>query len=76
MLKTGTAIMLDNAISIAKNSVLARYKKTAAFYFLSPYSPQLNPVKKFWSLLKRYLSKILPIQKSFDNALRQAFKVV
>ena len=77
VIKKGTVIVMDNASFHRKKQLIyAAQKAGCCLIFLSPYSPQLNPIEKFWSWLKRYLRKILPFQKSFENALRQAFQVV
>ncbi len=43
--------------------------------FLPPYSPELNPIEKFWAWLKRQLQKILPNYDNFDDALFKCFQV-
>ena len=75
-LEKGTVIVMDNAsfhsksrlISVAQN---AGYK----LFFLPPYSPELNPIEKFWAWLKRFLQNILPFSPSFDDALFAAFQL-
>ena len=77
VIKRGTVIVMDNASFHRKKQLsCAAQKAGCCLIFLPPYSPELNPIEKFWSWLKRYLRKILPFQKSFENALRQAFQVV
>ena len=77
VIKKGTVIVMDNASFHCKKQLsCATQKAGCCLIFLPPYSPQLNPIEKFWSWLKRYLRKILPFQKFFENALRQAFQVV
>ena len=64
---------MDNASFHRKNSLVVLPKKAECFLiFLPPYSPQFNPIEKFWSWLKRYLRKILP----FNNAFHTAFQIV
>ena len=77
VIKTGTAIVMDNASFHRKKQLIYAAQKAGCFLiFLPPYSPQFNPIEKFWSWLKRYLRKILPFHQSFDNALYTAFQVV
>ena len=77
VIKKGTVIVMDNASFHRKKQLSCAAKKAGCcLIFLPPYSPQLNPIEKFWSWLKRYLRKILPFQKSFENALLQPFQVV
>ena len=77
VIKKGTVIVMDNASFHRKKQLsCAAPKAECSLIFLPPYSPQFNPIEKFWSWLKRYLRKILPFHKSFDNALHTAFQVV
>ena len=41
--------------------------------FLPPYSPDLNPIEKFWAWLKKRLRKILPDYDNFDDAIIDCF---
>ncbi|MDR2776449.1 MAG: transposase, partial [Puniceicoccales bacterium] len=41
--------------------------------YLPPYSPDLNPIEKFWAHLKKKLCDILPTSPSFFPALQCAF---
>ena len=77
VIKKGTVIVMDNASFHRKKQLICVAQKAGcSLIFLPPYSPQFNPIEKFWSWLKRYLRKILPFHKSFDNALNAAFQVV
>ena len=71
-----TVIVMDNASFHRKNR-LAPVAENAGhtLLFLPPYSPELNPIENFWSWLKNYLRKILPLFSSFDDALFQCFQV-
>lgn len=75
-LPKGTAIVMDNA-SFHRKKQLSSIAKECGFclIFLPPYSPELNPIEKFWSWLKRHLEKILPDFTSFDDALFECFQV-
>lgn len=75
----GTVIVMDNASFHRKNKlfeILNKHKNKYRLIFLPPYSPELNPIEKFWSLLKQKLRKILLKYDSFDDALFECFKVV
>jgi len=69
-------VVMDNA-SFHRKSVLRNLVKEAGKYliFLPAYSPELNPIEKFWSWLKRHLRKILPLHSNFDDAICSAFQV-
>lgn len=75
-LPTGSVIVMDNASFHRKKQLLSIAEEMAyRLIFLPPYSPELNPIEKFWSCLKRRLQKILPFFDSFDDALYECFQV-
>ena len=68
---------MDNAAFHRKKQLYAiANEKGYRLIFLPPYSPELNPIEKFWSWLKRHLQKILTFFDTFDDALFECFKVV
>lgn len=76
-LPDNTVIVMDNASFHRKNKLLEiakNYKKT--LIFLPPYSPELNPIEKFWAWLKQHLRKNLHLFDSLDDAIYSAFQVV
>ena len=67
-LDKGTVIVMDNASFHSKRRLFAAAQNTGCkLLFLPPYSPELNPIEKFWAWLKRFLRKILPLALSFDE---------
>lgn len=72
----GSVIILDNA-TFHKKSILPDLAKRYGcnVLFLPPYSPDLNPIENKWAWLKRKLREILQFYNSFDDALRNVFKV-
>ena len=75
-LEQGTVIVMDNAsFHSKKRLLLAAQNAGCSLLFLPPYSPELNPIEKFWAWLKRFLRKILPFTPSFDDALSTAFQL-
>lgn len=75
-LEQGTVIVMDNASFHSKKRLLfAAQNAGCSLLFLPPYSPELNPIEKFWAWLKRFLRKILPSAPSFDDALCTAFQL-
>lgn len=69
-LPIGSTIVMDNA-SFHRKSKLILLAESYGYnlIFLPPYSPELNPIEKFWSWLKTKLRKILPAYTDFDSAL-------
>ena len=75
-LEKGTVIVMDNASFRSKKRLISVAQKAGCkLLFLPPYSPQLNPIEKFWAWLKRFLRKILPFVSSFDDAIFDAFQL-
>ncbi len=66
-LPKGTVIVMDNASFHRKSRLYRLAQKYHCFLiFLSPYSPELNPIEHFWAWLKRCIPDILPLLDSFD----------
>ena len=75
-LDKGTVIVMDNASFHSKKRLFSVAQNAGCILiFLPPYSPELNPIEKFWAWLKRCLRKILPFYPSFDSALSAAFQL-
>ena len=75
-LEKGTVIVMDNASFHSKKRLIrAAQNAGCKLLFLPPYSPELNPIEKFWAWLKRFLQNILPFSPSFDDALFAAFQL-
>ena len=75
-LEKGTVIVMDNASFHSKKRLFSVAQNAGCkLIFLPPYSPELNPIEKFWAWLKGFLRKILPFSDSFDDALFTAFQL-
>ena len=75
-LEKDTVIVMDNASFHSKKRLhCAAENAGCKLIFLSPYSPELNPIENFWAWLKRFLRKILPSALSFDDTLLTAFQL-
>ena len=75
-LDKGTVVVMDNASFHSKRRLFSVAQNAGCnLLFLPPYSPELNPIEKFWAWLKRFLRKILPLTHSFDKALFTAFQL-
>jgi len=72
-----SVLVMDNATfhRKAKLRELAG-KAECELLFLPPYSPDLNPIEKFWAWLKQKLREILPEYEIFMDALMDCFKIV
>ncbi len=64
-LKPGQIVILDNA-TFHKSQLSRNLIESAGcrVLFLPPYSPDLNPIEKFWAWLK---SKVRSVIKNFEN---------
>ena len=75
-LDKGTVVVMDNASFHSQRRLFSAAQNAGCkLLFLPPYSPELNPIEKFWAWLKRFLRKILPSAISFDEALFTAFQL-
>ena len=75
-LEKDSVIVMDNAsFHSRKRLISAAQNAGCKLLFLPPYSPELNPIEKFWAWLKRFLRKILSSALSFDDALFTAFQL-
>ena len=69
-----TVIVMDNASFHRKEQLYCFAQKSGCYLiFLPPYSPELNPIDRFWAWLKRTLRRILPKLDSLDQAIFAAF---
>lgn len=68
-LSPGQVLILDNA-SFHKSSESKRLIEAAGckILFLPPYSPDLNPIEKFWANMKNKIKELLPKVKKFTDA--------
>jgi len=58
-------IVMDNASFHCKTRLVSAAHETGTtLIFLSPNSPELNPIEHFWAWLKRQLRRILPFYRS------------
>jgi transposase len=75
-LRKGQIVILDNA-SFHKSPLLAiaSEKYGVKIIYLPAYSPDLNPIEKFWANLKRNIRKIIKKCKNLHDALTQAFSI-
>ena len=65
-------IVMDNASFHCKNRLYELCKesnKNLRLIFLPPYSPELNPIEKYWATLKRKVKKFIKRDEGFIEQL-------
>lgn len=75
-LKPGRAVIMDNAAFHRLQRAKALIEPVdCMMIFLPPYSPDLNPIEKFWANIKRWIkNKISEANKLYD-ALASLFNI-
>lgn len=71
-------IVMDNASFHRKNKLYELCKevnKNLTLIFLPPYSPELNPIEKYWANLKKSLKKMNKNNRSLEECIYHLFKV-
>jgi transposase len=76
-LRTGQIVIMDNATfhKSAKTRELIE-EKGCRLVFLPPYSPDLNPIEKFWANFKRRIRTIVNHFETLSQAIDYAFLCV
>ena len=75
-LRPGQVVILDNAAFHKSPELLEiALENGVKIIFLPPYSPDLNPIEKFWANLKRNIRKIIKSAKNFQEAITIAFSI-
>ncbi len=72
-LTPGQVLILDNA-SFHKSAESQKLIEAAGceILFLPPYSPDLNPIEKYWANMKSKVRELLPKFKTFSDAMDNA----
>lgn len=72
-LTAGQVLILDNA-SFHKSIASQKLVEAAGckILFLPPYSPDLNPIEKYWANMKTKVRELLPKVETFTEALDHA----
>lgn len=74
LLSKGQIVIMDNAtFHKSKKTRELIEKAECRLLFLPPYSPDLNPIEKFWANLKRIISYTIAGFKSLSEAIDHAF---
>lgn len=62
-------VILDNARIHNRRKLFDMCMSVGAvIFFMSPYSPDMNPIEKFWAVVKRHLQKIGGYHVGNDNS--------
>ena len=73
-LKPGQIVILDNATFHKSKETETLIQQTGAkVLFLPPYSPDLNPIERFWANLKRRIRQTIHLFKTLSAAIDHAF---
>ena len=69
-LTAGQTVIMDNA-SFHKSPKVREAIESAGckLIYLPPYSPDLNPIEKFWANLKRWINQHLPYMEDLHKAI-------
>lgn len=73
-LPENSVIVMDNARFHRKSQLKVILSGTGhRLLFLPPYSPDLNPIEKYWATLKKKMRKILRCFSTFEEAFFSLF---
>jgi len=74
-LQPGSAIVIDNA-SFHRSHVIDELVAQAGceLWYLPPYSPDLNKIERWWSVLKNWMRQRINEFESFRDCVDAAFK--
>lgn len=73
----GSLIVMDNvSFHKSKKTKDLVEKFSCRLLFLPPYSPDLNPIEKFWAFMKAKIKKIADGIKSLSVCVETVFKTI
>ena len=74
-LQPGQTVIMDNASFHKSYRIKEAIEKAGCeLVFLPPYSPDLNPIEKFWANLKRWINQHLPYMDDLHKSISFFFK--
>jgi len=74
-LRPGYILIMDNAaFHKSEQTKLLIENAGCQLLFLPPYSPDLNPIEKFWANLKKKIKRIIKNFSTLAEAVDEAFR--
>jgi transposase len=75
-LKSGQTVIMDNASFHKSKDVRELIESVGCrLIYLPPYSPDLNPIEKFWAWLKDRIRETAHLFKTLQDAVDHTFKI-
>ena len=75
-LKDGQIVIMDNAAFHKSTKVKNLIESVGCkLVFLPPYSPDLNPIEKFWANMKRWIKDKISDFTKLDKAITHFFQL-
>lgn len=70
-------VVMDNASFHKSDKTKELVKQfSCRLLFLPPYSPDLNPIEKFWAVMKAKIKKIADGIKSLSSCVEEVFQTI
>jgi transposase len=75
-LRAGQVVIMDNAAFHRSPKVRVLIESVGCkLIFLPPYSPDLNPIEKFWANMKRWIRENIVNFNNLYDAINEFFKI-
>ena len=75
-LKPGQFVVMDNAAFHKSQKTKELIESVGCkVIFLPPYSPDFNPIEKFWANMKRWIKNTLSDFEKLDDAITAFFQI-
>jgi len=72
-LRKGQAVIMDNASFHKSNRIKELIEGCGCkLIYLAPYSPEHNPIEKYWAVLKKMIKKIFKKTNDITNTITEA----